>query len=98
MLGQWRNFDELEEWLTLDELIEAFNAIIDRENRRMEFDARLAGAEMGDKQSNNKQADTNTPTLADKLKARKQQEREGQTSSKTPTEFSQGVGYQVIGG
>lgn len=99
LLGQWRNFEELEEWLTLDELFEAFNALTEKENRRMEFEARLAGAEMkGESNKNSRQADTDKSSLVDRIRARQQAEREQAGGQKKPSEFSQGVGYQTIGG
>ena len=99
LLGAWKSFDELEECLTLDELIEAFNGIIERENRRMEFEAKLAGASIDEGTTNNKQTDTDKPSLADRLRARANAKRQEEArGSDKPQEFSQGVAYQVIGG
>jgi len=55
----------------------------------MEFQAKIAGAEI-------KKDET---SLIDRIKQRQQQEREKQEpDKKNSNEFSQGVGYRVIGG
>jgi len=66
----------------------------------MKFQAQVAGAEIKDEpKTTQKQADSDKPSLADRLRARRQQEREDTSKvSKTPSEFSHGVGYQLVGG
>jgi hypothetical protein len=75
--------------------------LVERENRRMEFHAKLAGAELPDEpKKTDKQADTGN-NLADRLRKRKQEKLEQEAKKgggKKPAEFSHGVGYQVIGG
>lgn len=44
----WKNFDDLEQELTLEELMETYTAIYDRENRGYKFHATLQGAEIDD--------------------------------------------------
>lgn len=99
LLGQWKNFDDLEESVTLDELVQIFNSLTERENRRMEFQARMAGAEIkGDSDNTQKQASTEPNSLADRLRAKKQEKLQAESKAGKTTEFAQGVGHTVIGG
>ena len=47
-VGAWRNFDELEEFLTLVELVELDNVAHERQNRLMKTIAAAMGADVGD--------------------------------------------------
>jgi hypothetical protein len=88
----------LEEALTLDELVLTYNKIVEQENNRMEFEAKIAGAEIkSNSGQQTQQANTDTNSLADRLRARKAARLESD-AGKGETAFSQGVGYQVIGG
>lgn len=57
-LGIWRNFDEIEENLTLDELNEILKAVRDKEHREFKFFAALKGIDLDD-------GDEETETIAD---------------------------------
>lgn len=45
-IGQWRNFEDLEECLTLDELVETYIGLRESDNRIIEGMARMWGVEM----------------------------------------------------
>lgn len=46
LLGNWRNFDELEENLSYPELVAMVNAVREREHRQMKFQAALKGVDI----------------------------------------------------
>lgn len=46
--GSWKNFDEIEDYLTLDELILLHDAIVKRERHNFRLQAALQGADIGD--------------------------------------------------
>lgn len=46
MLGRWKNYEELEESLTLEELMETINAISKKQNSEREFLAAIQGVEI----------------------------------------------------
>jgi hypothetical protein len=46
--GSWKNFDEIEDYLTLDELILLHDAIVKREKHNFRLQAALQGADIGD--------------------------------------------------
>lgn len=48
MLGQWKNYDELEESLCFDELLATINAMRERERRDRIFFAALQGVDLDD--------------------------------------------------
>ena len=99
LLGQWKNFEELEETLTLDELVQINNTMVDRENSKMEFQASIAGAKIKSGPKENKESQDGE-TLRDKI-ARSKEERQVKEGSKpggAKDTFGQGQGYRVIGG
>ena len=49
MLGVWKNYEDLEENLCVEELIEILNAVRDREHRERVFLAALQGVDLDDK-------------------------------------------------
>lgn len=46
MLGHWKNYDELEESLTIEELILTVESIRDREHRHNKFLAAMQGVDL----------------------------------------------------
>jgi len=48
LLGQWKNYDELEESLCFDELLATINAMRERERRDRIFFAALQGVDLDD--------------------------------------------------
>lgn len=46
LLGNWRNFDDLEENLSYPELVAMVNAVRERERQRMKFQASLKGIDL----------------------------------------------------
>jgi hypothetical protein len=48
LLGHWKNYDELESNLSLDELMATLNAARDREKRERKFLAAIQGIELDD--------------------------------------------------
>jgi hypothetical protein len=51
--GQWKNFDEIEENLTLEELQAILGAARDKEYRGQKFTAALKGIDLDEKMGNN---------------------------------------------
>jgi hypothetical protein len=103
MLGQWRNYDDLEECLTLDELTVTFNALVERDNRNMEFQARLQGVEMADEPESTKEGEQQGDglTFQERYAMRLAEERAKRgedTPGNKPRQFSQGVGQIILGG
>jgi hypothetical protein len=89
----------LEECLTLNELLEAHNALTERESRTMEFHANLAGRELQTEGDTNTKQQADDDSLAARLRKRKQEQLESQgKTDDAKQEFSHGVGYKVIGG
>lgn len=99
-LGSWRNYDELEEYLSMDELVATYNAIIKKENERMEFEAKVAGAEFkgGPPAEQTEQAQNGGGTLRDRIEQRKQEKLQQDAVLGKDVEAFEGVGYQIIGG
>lgn len=100
-MGTWKNYDDLEESLTLEELTETYGKILKNRSEDMEFKARLAGAKIkpsGDKQPEESQSSkpTKQSGLVDRLKQNKQAEMHTTAKSGKQTTFSDGVGYMVI--
>jgi hypothetical protein len=96
-IGAWRNYEELEESLSLGELLETYSKMMEVKVQDREFHASVMGAEFKAKSSprreeSNKQ---DAPPLAERLreKVRKEQQDKAKTSGK----FAEGVGYRVIG-
>jgi hypothetical protein len=48
LLGHWKNYDELESSLSLDELMATLNASRDKEHRERKFLAAMQGVELED--------------------------------------------------
>lgn len=95
MLGSWTNYEHLEESLTIDELIETFDIISENRVKEMEFLAKLNGAEVKSSGSSSPQTESNS--LAERLRSKMNKEKEDLAISGNKTSFSDGVGYQVIG-
>ncbi|MCA1799849.1 MAG: hypothetical protein LC650_00960 [Actinobacteria bacterium] len=97
LLGAWKNFEELEECLTMEELVKTFNKILTRRNEEAEFQAKIAGAEMkGSTQG--KPQEGSVDSLKEKVRARIEAERQDKAKKGEKTEFTKGIGYKVIGG
>ena len=99
MLGQWRNYDDLEEALTLDELMVTYSKILDNRTEHMEFSAKIAGVEIKKSSappSGSQSSEKKPSSIVDNL--RKARESELQTKAKTSNgaTFSDGVAYKVI--
>ena len=50
MLGQWKNFEELEENLCVEELIVIINSIREKEHRERKFMAALQGVDLDEEE------------------------------------------------
>ena len=48
LLGHWKNYDELESSLCIEELIAILDAIRKKEDRERKFSAALQGVDLGD--------------------------------------------------
>lgn len=91
LLGQWRNYDDLEECMTLDELTTTYSAILEKENKRMEFEAKIAGAEL-------KNESNSSGGLKEYMRQKEQEMREAKAVAGQTADFGAGIGHTVIGG
>lgn len=85
--------------MTIEELLETFESIADRRTNEMEFMAKINGADF--KRSSpppapGEEKKENSPGLVERLKRRKESEQQSKALSGQKTNFSEGVGYQVI--
>jgi hypothetical protein len=99
LLGQWRNYDTLEEDLTLQELMITYDKILETRFDRMEFEAKIAGAEIKSSRSSSGSSESEPAkesSLVSRLREKKEKELQSQARSDKPTSFSDGVGYRVI--
>jgi len=94
LLGAWRNFEELEECLTMDELVTTYNKILSRRNEEAEFQAKIAGAEIRGEEKQ----EEGMSSLKRRIQAAKDEERLKAAAGGKKTQFSEGIGYTVIGG
>lgn len=94
-IGAWKDYDELEESLTLEELTETYKFLSEEQERQMKFQASVAGAEIKDSSPREGKEESN---LKRRVRERAQQEMEGKARKGERTEFSRGLGYKLIGG
>jgi hypothetical protein len=86
--------------MTIEELLETYESIADRRTDEMEFMAKINGADF--KRSSpppaaeESQEKEKSPGLVERLKLRKESEQQSKALSGQKTNFSEGVGYQVI--
>lgn len=66
LLGNWKNFDELEEYLSYPELVAMVEAYRETEHRRMKFQAALKGVNLDE----NKQEDDPVERIKRKVRAK----------------------------
>ena len=99
VLGAWKNFDEFEECMTLDDLTAAYTQIVENKFDRMDFEAKLQGVDIkkpnigSNTETSKKQEDFNNRVREKMDSQNLQKARSGQNISP-----AQGVGYKVIGG
>jgi hypothetical protein len=85
--------------MTLDELIETYESISNRKTDEMEFLAKINGADFKRSSSSpapSEEKNTNSPGLVERLKQKRESSKETLAISGQKTNFSEGVGYQVI--
>lgn len=90
LLGVWRNYDDLEECLTVGELTATYNSILEKENDRMMFEAKIAGADITGKDKQD--------SLKEHMDNHEAAERERKALAGEQTQFAAGLGYRVLGG
>ena len=97
MLGQWKNYDDLEEALTLNELMITYNRILENRHQHMEFSAKIAGVEIKKSSStNSSESEPKNTSLVENLRKARESKLQSDAKNKKPTSFSDGVGYRVI--
>jgi hypothetical protein len=85
--------------MTLDELVETYESISDRKTDEMEFLAKINGADFKRSSSSpapSEEKKQDSPGLVQRLKQRRESNKESSAISGQKTNFSEGVGYQVI--
>lgn len=91
LIGAWTNFYELEESLTLDELIELYGTMLDEEAEEFKRDAALQGVSIPD------QDEEEGESFEERL-ARKRAEQQEDMNAYGKARFGEGQGYMVVGG
>ena len=81
-MGHWKNYDELESSLTVEELQATLESMRQRENRQHRFHAALQGIDLDD-------ASTPAPDITTLS---------GTAAAKAGFGIGQGLGYEVQGG
>lgn len=97
LTGAWRNYDELEEWFTLNELLVTYDAAHEKEYRAMKWQAQIQGVEVNEPSNSNSEQAPEQGSLAERIAQRKQQQLEQQASEGSAEAFP-GTGYRTIGG
>jgi len=89
----------MEDQLTIDELLETYEKIMEKKMDDMEFMARMNGADFKRPQVQTEEVTKDKkqePGLVQRLKQRKEQEKEKLATSGEKVNFSEGIGYQII--
>lgn len=97
----WKNYEDLEESLVLDELLMTYEKIMENRIEHMEFQAKVAGAEIkktNASQDQGRQQDAEAPktNLIGRLRNKTESDKMKEAVDKGSSTFSDGVGYQVI--
>lgn len=85
LLGRWKNFDEMEEDLTVEELLEAYNAIFKKEHRFTRVMAAVMGADVGDDEEESGSQHRDITSLT------------GYSANKVGFGIDNGIGYEMLG-
>jgi hypothetical protein len=85
LLGQWRNFDDLEENLCVDELILIINSIREKEHREHKFIAALQGVDLDEEELDQEDKSRDILTLV------------GTERSEAGFGIGLGLGYMEVG-
>jgi hypothetical protein len=98
LLGTWKNYEELEYSLTLDELLDIYKGIVERETRQTKTQARLMGVEPLEDDEETEPEEPKQESTAERI-ARRAKERVEQDNVKQgapPQNFGAGMGYRRI--
>ena len=76
MLGIWKSYQELEDTMTLQELLETYEAVLDREYRDRRFHAALQGVDIDEQTSGGTNIGSGEKHIGDitQLSAKKQKD------------------------
>ena len=85
MLGHWKNYDELEESLSVDELLITVNALREREDRERQFLAALQGIDLNESEGSESESDGDIVDLT------------GYAASQAGFGINMGIGHMEIG-
>lgn len=94
LIGAWKNFTDLEESLSLDELFEIYGSILEKESEKFKRDASLQGVNIPDESEEDEPEEEDFRTRL----ARHKSEQTGNTKALAEAKFGEGQGYMVIGG
>lgn len=90
--GAWKNFHDLEDSLTLEELGELYDIAVEKQNRFIQMMAAIQGVDLGD--SSDVQSDRKKiPMSSDE--AMRMMDNKFITSADDLTDFQYGLGYEV---
>jgi hypothetical protein len=98
VLGCWKNYEDLEESLTIEELVQTFEKIMDNRSDHYEFLARIQGIEVKSRAPKQEASEAEKSGLVERLKQKKEKEMQAEAQTKGSSKFADGVGYQVVRG
>lgn len=100
MLGHWKDYDELESSLSMQELIATLGAMHEKENRHNKFLAAIQGIDLSDS-TPTPQNGSDAPLSLAEVTARAERRLGGSEDSAYALEFGissdDGLGYETLG-
>lgn len=96
LIGAWKSFVELEESLTLNELFELYEGMMEKDHEDFRRNAGLQGIEVPEMGEAKEEPELSFKQKIAREKARREGKNPGEEANKA--EFGGGVGYKLIGG
>ena len=93
--GAWKNFHDLEDSLTLEELSELYDIAVEKQNRLFKFMAMVNGLDV-EEDSSVKSGKGKVPRSSAEAEAMAQSESKFITSAEDLSGFQYGLGYETV--
>lgn len=106
LIGAWKSFDDLEANLTLDELFELFETMLEKEHEEFRRNMAIQGLEvpsweeeLGESEQEDEPEQTQRESLKERV-ARRRAVQEGKDPNEAigKMQAGEGIGYKFIGG
>jgi hypothetical protein len=101
LLGHWKDYEELEDSLSMPELTATLKAMYKVENRKNKFAALLQGANIDDEETTNTDNSTDKPSTFQEIQARAVGKLTGDVSASKAVEYGftpdMGIEYSFVG-